>query len=268
MARKRNVNPDAPKDEDVASMTIWARYVWTHLPCHADREGRLKDSAFTLKMEILPADDVDMEAILAELAAKRHIIRYRSADGRKFLQIRSFSKHQTPHIREGASSIPAPAAGAAQAQPEASTVLALVKPAASTPDPDPIRSDPDLEQCLPVLAPDPEIPDDPIPVVPRTSTELLRLFEVFWVPRWSMPFVRKQWDPKTADALMEALPVGARREIRPAIQRYLADTNPKYLDVKHPFQLFARDFDAYRGPPASPPQPPGRRKIPELPYAR
>lgn len=107
MARIRSINPTAPMDEDVAKMSMAARYVWAYLPCHADREGRLKDSAFTLKLAILPADNVDMESILAELAAQRHIIRY-SVDGRRYIQIRSFHRHQTPHTREVDSSIPAP----------------------------------------------------------------------------------------------------------------------------------------------------------------
>lgn len=111
MARIRSINPCAPKDEDVATLSIHARYVFAFLPCHADREGRLKDSAFTLKAEILPGDAVDMEAILAELAAARHIIRY-TVDGRRFVQIRSFARHQSPHTREVSSMIPPPPAKA------------------------------------------------------------------------------------------------------------------------------------------------------------
>src|SRR3970040_4711 len=107
MARIRSINPCAPKDEDVARLSLAARYVWAFIPCQPDREGRLKDSAFTLKTEILPADNVDMEAVLAELAAARLIIRY-EANGRRYIQIRTFLRHQSPHTREIQSIIPPP----------------------------------------------------------------------------------------------------------------------------------------------------------------
>lgn len=106
MARTRLINPAATLDEDVASMSLAARYVWAYLPCYADREGRLKDSAFSLKAEIMPGDlDIDMNAILSELAAQKHIVRYESS-GKRYIQIRNFDKYQTPHPRESSSVIP------------------------------------------------------------------------------------------------------------------------------------------------------------------
>lgn len=116
MARIRSINPCAPVDEDVATMTMAARYVWAYLPCHADKEGRLRDAAFTLKLAICPLDQIDVEAILVELAARRHIIRY-EVDGRRYIQIRNFAKHQKPHIRETDSRFPAPQENNEQSQP-------------------------------------------------------------------------------------------------------------------------------------------------------
>lgn len=106
MARIRSIHPGAPLDEDVASMTIWARYLWNLLPCHADREGRLKDSAFTLKAAVFPGDDVDVDILLGELAARQMIVRY-EVGGRRFIQIRSFARYQNPHKKETPSVIPA-----------------------------------------------------------------------------------------------------------------------------------------------------------------
>jgi hypothetical protein len=98
--------PECPVDEDVATMSLAARYIWTYLPCHADREGRLKDNAFTLQVQILPTEPVSVvSSALAEIASKGHIIRY-SVDGKNFIQIRSFHKHQSPHPRETPSVIP------------------------------------------------------------------------------------------------------------------------------------------------------------------
>lgn len=124
-------------------MSIWARYAWALLPCHADRDGRLKDSAFTLKAAIFPGDEVEMEKILTELADRDHIIRY-SIGGRRYIQIRTFSKHQTPHTREIASTIPEVSGengtehdlGSASASPGS----AGVSPSPSDPDPDQVSS--------------------------------------------------------------------------------------------------------------------------------
>jgi hypothetical protein len=108
MARRRSIQHTAPKDEDVAGMSLPARYVWAYLPCYADREGRLDDKPFYLKVEILPLDNMEMDSILDELALRKHIIRYTAKDGRKYIQIRSFLKYQTPHKDEAKSKIDPP----------------------------------------------------------------------------------------------------------------------------------------------------------------
>jgi hypothetical protein len=108
MARRRSIQHTAPKDEDVATMSLPARYAWAYLPCYADREGRLDDKPFYLKTEIFPIDPIDMEAVLAEIAGRRHIVRYVGSDGRKYIWIRNFLKYQTPHHTEAASRIPPP----------------------------------------------------------------------------------------------------------------------------------------------------------------
>ncbi len=111
MARTRSINPAAPTDEDVATLSLAARYLWAFLPCHADREGRLRDQAFRLKLAILPTEAVDVNALLDELAERRHIERYRGSDGRRYIQIRSFHRYQNPHKNEVPSEIPAPEGG-------------------------------------------------------------------------------------------------------------------------------------------------------------
>jgi hypothetical protein len=117
MARKRTIHPGAPTDEAVASCSVHARLVWAYLPCHADRLGRLEDKPFSLQLAILPTDQVDMDGLLAELASPKTksgeplqplIERYVGPDGRPYIQIRTFSRHQSPHPREVASVIPPP----------------------------------------------------------------------------------------------------------------------------------------------------------------
>jgi hypothetical protein len=110
MARSRLIHPGAPTDEAVAKCSVYARLVWAYLPCHVDREGRCDDKPFELKLRILPTDDVDMGALLGELARANLIIRYQ-VRGRGYVQIRTFNRHQNPHRNEASSVIPPPPAG-------------------------------------------------------------------------------------------------------------------------------------------------------------
>jgi hypothetical protein len=67
-----------------------------------------------IKAEVFPYEDVDIEALLRDLASKRNgnkqpefLIRYSRPEG-KFIQIVNFQKHQNPHVNEKPSTLPAP----------------------------------------------------------------------------------------------------------------------------------------------------------------
>jgi len=61
-----------------------------------------------LKIEIFPADDgVNVAALLDELEAVGYVQRY-GKNNTQYIQIVNFKKHQTPHVKEQASTIPAP----------------------------------------------------------------------------------------------------------------------------------------------------------------
>lgn len=107
MARSRNIKPGFYKNEDLAECSIWARFIFPGLWMLADREGRLEDRPKRIKGELLPFDSHDAEPLLNELKARGFIERY-EVDGRAFIQIVAFSKHQNPHHREPESTIPAP----------------------------------------------------------------------------------------------------------------------------------------------------------------
>jgi hypothetical protein len=108
MARIRAIHPRAPQDDDVASMSLPARYLWAYLPCHADREGRMEERPLMLKGEVFPADVVDVAALLGEMEERRFIIRYRGDKGRRLIQIRNFRAYQRPDHRERVSILQAP----------------------------------------------------------------------------------------------------------------------------------------------------------------
>ena len=105
--RARNIKPGFYRDADLAECSITARYIAPGLWMMADREGRLIDNPKQIKMELAPCDDIDMEAILEELAAVRHILRY-EVNGIKVIQVRKFLEHQNPHKNETASQLPEP----------------------------------------------------------------------------------------------------------------------------------------------------------------
>ena len=99
--------------EGLASCSIHSRLLFIGLWCMADRSGRLEDRPLRIKAELFPYDNCDIEAMLEELAGKKDcdgtpsfILRY--GDKKRYIQIVNFLKHQTPHIKEQASIIPAP----------------------------------------------------------------------------------------------------------------------------------------------------------------
>lgn len=272
MARIRSANPCAPVDEDVATMSLAARYVWAYLPCHADRDGRLKDSPFTIKANILPADNVDMNAILDELAERRHIIRYQ-VDGRKFIQIRSFHRHQSPHKREVQSVIPCPPGWLPMAPVHVPEEPGLV-PASADPPPASV-------------SPSPSIPvPDPVPVSPlpspsgstgnpdqTRSTPSAKLWnEHEWRERFGRAWAAKYQtiayghagDTKACVSLgyvLGALPVAerlaAQAKAPEMFAEFLAGASPNVVASRHPFVFFVQDWGGLRVPrqATAPPKP-------------
>jgi hypothetical protein len=68
------------------------------------------------KMAMFPADNLDIDSMLAELEQAGFIERY-EVDNNKYIQIVNFLKHQNPHHKEQPSSIPKPGLGECKHQP-------------------------------------------------------------------------------------------------------------------------------------------------------
>jgi hypothetical protein len=95
-------------NDALAEVAPIGRLLFAGLWCIADREGRLEDRPARIRAEVLPYErDVDVPALLDELAARGFLVRY-GANGRRYIQITTFTRHQSPHVREPASTIPAP----------------------------------------------------------------------------------------------------------------------------------------------------------------
>ena len=108
MARARNIKPGFFENELLAEMPIAARLLFIGLWTLADREGRLEDRPRRIRLKLMPLDDVDVDALLQRLHDDGMILRYTGPDGVQYIQILNFTKHQSPHCKEKASTIPAP----------------------------------------------------------------------------------------------------------------------------------------------------------------
>jgi hypothetical protein len=107
--RMRNVRPEFFKHEGLGELPPIVRLLFIGLWCLADRDGRLKDRAKRIKAEVLPYDEVDLDASLALLASRRFIQRY-AAEGERYIAIPSWKKYQRLSGKEleSKSEIPAP----------------------------------------------------------------------------------------------------------------------------------------------------------------
>ena len=106
MARARNIKPGFFKNEVLVALPFEVRLLFVGLWTLADREGRLEDRPVRIKMEVFPADAVDVDGGLSFLARDGFIERY-EVEGRRYIQILAWQKHQNPHPREAQSEIPA-----------------------------------------------------------------------------------------------------------------------------------------------------------------
>lgn len=152
MARARNIKPGFFKNEELANLSFQARLLFIGLWTLADRDGYLEDRPKRIKMELFPMDDMDVNSYLVDLSDSGFIIRYKT-QGLPYIFIPSFTKHQNPHYKEKASTIPKPEDCTGQEQGVDCNKY-IEKPEAS----------PRLEQVLPSSSPaDSLIPDSLIP---------------------------------------------------------------------------------------------------------
>lgn len=101
------IKPEFFDDPDVADLSMAARLCFIGLWTQADRDGRLVDDVRRLKARLFPYDNVDVNTLAAELAAKGMVLRY-VVDSKQYLCIPKFAKHQRPHPKEPPSVIPVP----------------------------------------------------------------------------------------------------------------------------------------------------------------
>ncbi len=105
--RTRVIKPSLFTNEDLAEVSIWARYLFAGLWCIADRGGKLEDRPKKIKAEIFPYDDVNVDELLYSLSEFGFIQRYTVGD-KGIIFITNFVKHQKIHPNEAKSILPNP----------------------------------------------------------------------------------------------------------------------------------------------------------------
>lgn len=93
MARIRTIKPDFWTDEKIVQLPFHTRLLFIGMWNFADDEGRLKDSPDMIKMQILPADDIDITLAIDVLIAANLIERW-YGEGDSVLVIKGFKDHQ------------------------------------------------------------------------------------------------------------------------------------------------------------------------------
>ncbi len=132
MPRSRTIKPAFFHNEDVIELPMATRLLFIGLWTVADREGRLEDRPKRLKMQLFPADDVDIDACLDELVDAGMIERYQ-VDGGRFIQVTNFVAHQQPHPKETDSVIPDPSGALSRPSREKRVPTPTDQPASNRP---------------------------------------------------------------------------------------------------------------------------------------
>mgnify|MGYP000417393883 CR=1 FL=1 len=105
MSRSRNIKPGFFLNDALARLSPLTRIMFAGLWTVCDRTGRVLDRPARIKAEVLPYDDCDADAMLSDLARAGFIDRY-VVDGVAVLHVLTWDKHQNPHIKEAASTLP------------------------------------------------------------------------------------------------------------------------------------------------------------------
>lgn len=107
MARSRNIKPGFFTNDELAELPALTRLMFIGLWTLVDRDGRIEDRPKKIKAECMPYDEMNAEAALSALRDAGFIVRY-EAGGTRLIQVQNWDKHQNPHVKELASTIPAP----------------------------------------------------------------------------------------------------------------------------------------------------------------
>ncbi|MBX9914064.1 MAG: hypothetical protein K2Y25_09205 [Pseudomonadaceae bacterium] len=198
MARARNIKPALFKNEVLGVADPMLTLLFEGLWLLSDRSGRLEDRPLRIKGELFPyRDGLNMESMLEWLALNGFIVRYQ-VDGKRYIEIDNFVKHQNPHKNEPESEIPSPSDTCAASDKIGTTTDGVSSAPADSLIPDSLSLDflipdsltPEEDQNhslgvgeeMPVSGEPPAEPDEPAegvePVDPKAPVEMT----LAWMP--------------------------------------------------------------------------------------
>lgn len=93
MARIRTIKPEFWTDERVVNLSPLARLLFIGMWNFVDDDGRAAYSPSRLKMQILPADSVEVSELLGEIRREKLIEVY-TVDEKEYFHVCNFAKHQ------------------------------------------------------------------------------------------------------------------------------------------------------------------------------
>lgn len=95
MSRIRSVHPGLFTDESYMSLSLAAKAIWPGIWCEADDNGVFEWKPITLKAKLLPADNVDMAALLTETLTVGLTQQF-THEGKLYGVIKGFLRWQRP----------------------------------------------------------------------------------------------------------------------------------------------------------------------------
>jgi uncharacterized protein YlbG (UPF0298 family) len=164
MARARNIKPAFFLNTDLSEIPALGRLAFIGLWTLADYKGCIECNFKKIKAQVLPYDECNLEDLLNNLEQFR-FIRYYFVQGKRYIKIENFERHQNPHKneREAGSDIP-------DITEKDNEIIDLTQDGTKTDLIGSARADSLLL-----------IPDSPIPITKQTRTSSLDDgFEEFW----------------------------------------------------------------------------------------
>lgn len=95
MSRIRSIHPGLFTDEAFVSVSMAARVLFPGIWTEADDHGVFEWKPLTLKMKVFPADNMDVEPLLAELISSEMVKKF-TVEGKDYGLVRNFAKYQRP----------------------------------------------------------------------------------------------------------------------------------------------------------------------------
>lgn len=106
MARIRSVHPGQWTDEDFVALSPMARLLTLAIRNECDDQGVFEWKPLTIKMRLLPADNLDVADLLRELEENNHVKKFETG-GKTYGAVRNFRRFQSPKKPNAIHPLPA-----------------------------------------------------------------------------------------------------------------------------------------------------------------